>query len=59
VVNKPRDLRREPLKDIKLFLNHNFINNTFAQAGAASRVDKLLNNQLDEVLEQLARGLWG
>ncbi len=43
----------------EVIIDHNFVNNAFAQEGGASRVDKLLNNQLDEVLNTLADGLWG
>ena len=43
----------------EVIIDHNFVNNAFAQEGGAKRVDKLLDNQLDEVLEQLALGLWG
>ncbi len=43
----------------EVIIDHNFVNNAFAQEGGASRVDKLLDNQLDEVLNALADGLWG
>lgn len=43
----------------EVIIDHNFVNNAFAQEGGAKRVDKLLDNQLDEVLNTLADGLWG
>ncbi len=43
----------------EVIIDHNFVNHAFAQEGGASRVNKLLNNQLDEVLSTLADGLWG
>lgn len=43
----------------EVIIDHNFVNNAFAQEGGAKRVDKLLDNQLDEVLGQLAEELWG
>ena len=43
----------------EVIIDHNFVNNAFAQEGGASRVDKLLNHQLEQVLSSLADGLWG
>jgi type I restriction enzyme R subunit len=43
----------------EVIIDHNFVNNAFAQEGGAKRVDKLLDNQLEEVLNTLADGLWG
>ena len=43
----------------EVIIDHGFVNNAFAQEGGAKRVDKLLDNQLDEVLNTLADGLWG
>lgn len=43
----------------EVIIDHNFVNNAFTQEGGAKRVDKLLDNQLDEVLNTLADGLWG
>lgn len=43
----------------EVIIDHNFVNNAFAQEGGAKRVDRLLDNQLDEVLNTLADGLWG
>jgi len=43
----------------EVIIDHNFVNNAFAHEGGAKRVDKLLDNQLDEVLNTLADGLWG
>ncbi len=43
----------------EVIIDHNFVNAAFAQEGGAKRVDKLLDNQLDEVLNTLADGLWG
>ena len=42
----------------EVIIDQNFVNNAFAQEGGAKRVDKLLDNQLDQVLGQLAEGLW-
>ncbi|MFO1388366.1 type I restriction-modification system endonuclease [Cellvibrio sp.] len=43
----------------EVIIDHNFVNTAFAQEGGAKRVDRLLDNQLDEVLNTLADGLWG
>lgn len=43
----------------EVIIDHNFVNNAFAQEDGAKRVDKLLDNQLDEVQNTLADGLWG
>ena len=43
----------------EVIIDHNFVNNAFAQEGGAKNVNRLLDNQLDEVLNTLADGLWG
>jgi type I restriction enzyme R subunit len=43
----------------EVIIDQNFVNNAFAQEGGAKRVDKLLDNQLEDVLKTLADGLWG
>ncbi|UUA71795.1 type I restriction-modification system endonuclease [Cellvibrio sp. QJXJ] len=43
----------------EVIIDQGFVNSAFAQEGGAKRVDKLLDNQLNQVLGQLAAELWG
>ena len=42
----------------EVVVDHDFINDRFAQQGGIKRLDKLLDNRLESVLEQLNNGLW-
>ncbi|MEZ5534479.1 MAG: type I restriction-modification system endonuclease [Thiolinea sp.] len=42
----------------EVIVDHDFVNNRFADHGGAKQLDKVLGNQLDSVLEELSAGLW-
>ncbi len=42
----------------ELVIDHDFVNNAFANDGGAKQLDKLLGGQLEEVMGELASGLW-
>lgn len=42
----------------ELVIDHDFVNNAFAHDGGAKQLDKLLGGQLEEVMGELASGLW-
>ncbi len=58
VVNRPRDLARAQLREIRLLLDRDFINRVFARDGGDRRLDNLLEERLDTVLEKLAEAVW-
>ena len=42
----------------EVIVDSQFINNRFADKGGITRFNKVLNNQLDDVLEELREHLW-
>ena len=42
----------------ELVIDHAFVNTAFANDGGAKQLDKLLGGQLEQVIDQLADGLW-
>ena len=42
----------------EVIIDHHFVNRAFATDGGAKRLDKVLGQRLDNVLETLAEGLW-
>jgi type I restriction enzyme R subunit len=42
----------------ELVIDHNFVNSAFANDGGAKQLDKLLGGQLQDVMGDLASGLW-
>jgi len=42
----------------ELVIDHDFVNNAFANDGGAKQLDKLLGGQLETVMDTLASGLW-
>lgn len=42
----------------EVILDHEFVNKRFGDQGGAKQLDKVLNGQLDQVLEELAEGIW-
>ena len=42
----------------EVVVDSQFINNRFAEKGGITRFNKVLNNQLDDVLEELREHLW-
>lgn len=43
----------------EVIIDHDFVNRAFAGTGGAKQLNKLLGEQLDQVLGNLADGLWG
>jgi type I restriction enzyme R subunit len=41
-----------------VIIDHEFVNQRFADHGGAKQLDKVLGNQLDSVLEELSEGIW-
>jgi type I restriction enzyme R subunit len=42
----------------EVVIDHDFVNRAFAGKGGAKQLNKLLGEQLDQVLENLANALW-
>jgi type I restriction enzyme R subunit len=42
----------------EVIIDHEFVNQRFADHGGAKQLDKVLGNQLDSVLEELSEGIW-
>ncbi len=42
----------------EVIIGHAFVNKRFADAGGAKRLDKLLSDQLDVVLDELNEAIW-
>lgn len=42
----------------EVILDQEFVNKRFGDQGGAKQLDKVLNGQLDQVLEELAEGIW-
>ena len=41
-----------------MIIDRDFVNNRFGEHGGAKQFDKVLNNQLDTVLEELSEAIW-
>jgi len=41
-----------------VIIDRDFVNNRFAEDGGAKRMDKVLGDQLDTVLEELNDAMW-
>ncbi|TMS82688.1 type I restriction-modification system endonuclease [Pseudoalteromonas sp. S554] len=42
----------------EVIIDRDFVNNRFGEHGGAKQFDKVLNNQLDSVLEELSEAIW-
>jgi type I restriction enzyme R subunit len=42
----------------EVIIDRDFVNNRFGEHGGAKQFDKVLNNQLDTVLEELSEAIW-
>ena len=42
----------------EVIIDRDFVNNRFAEHGGARQLDKVLNSQLDTVLEELNEAMW-
>ncbi|CAA6828057.1 MAG: Type I restriction-modification system, restriction subunit R (EC [uncultured Thiotrichaceae bacterium] len=42
----------------EVIIDHEFVNQRFADHGGAKQLDKVLGNQLDSVLDELSEGMW-
>jgi len=42
----------------EFIIDHEFVNNRFAEQGGAKQLNKVLNNQLDDVLTELNEAVW-
>ncbi|GGX46252.1 type I restriction-modification system endonuclease [Saccharospirillum salsuginis] len=42
----------------EVIIDRDFVNNRFSLKGGAKQFDKMLNNQLDEVLDELSEAIW-
>ena len=42
----------------EVIIDHDFVNNRFAEQGGAKQLDKVLGNQLDTVLDELSDAIW-
>ncbi|MFX7060131.1 type I restriction-modification enzyme R subunit C-terminal domain-containing protein, partial [Acinetobacter baumannii] len=42
----------------EVIIDREFVNNRFGDEGGAKQMDKVLGNQLDNVLDQLSEAIW-
>jgi type I restriction enzyme R subunit len=42
----------------EVIIDNDFVNRAFSTDGGAKRLDKILGSHLDQVLEELAEGVW-
>lgn len=42
----------------EVIIDHEFVNQRFAENGGARQLDKVLNHQLDRVLDELSEAVW-